>query len=94
MVNNILAAGGLPPVKQSIPTGAARCLGAVLETIYSLFRISAEPPMTRFVAEELATAHWFDISAAKRDLGYMPRVSTTEGLKRLAQWLQKNNIKG
>ena len=35
-------------------------------------RLASEPPMTRFVAEQLATAHWFDIGAAKRDLGYVP----------------------
>ena len=94
MVNHILAAGGLPPVKGSISPGAARFLGAVLETLYAFFKISAEPPMTRFVAEELATAHWFDISAAKKDLGYVPRVSTAEGLKRLESWLRENQGSG
>jgi 2-alkyl-3-oxoalkanoate reductase len=43
--------------------------------------------MTRFVADELSTAHWFDISAAKRDLGYNPEVSIEEGLERLQKWL-------
>ena len=47
--------------------------------------------MTRFVAEELATAHWFDIRAAKSDLGYIPRITTAEGLKRLKQWLEKKD---
>jgi nucleoside-diphosphate-sugar epimerase len=46
--------------------------------------------MTRFVAKELATSHWFDISAAKRDLGYRPTVSTREGLGRLSEWLQRS----
>ena len=49
--------------------------------------------MTRFVAEELSTSHWFDISAAKRDLGYTPRVSTEEGLRRLEVWLKENKIR-
>ena len=43
--------------------------------------------MTRFLAEELATAHWFDISAARKALGYQPKVSLEEGLKRLKVWL-------
>jgi nucleoside-diphosphate-sugar epimerase len=46
--------------------------------------------MTRFVARELATSHWFDIQAAKTDLGYKPLVSTEEGLRRLADWLKNH----
>jgi 2-alkyl-3-oxoalkanoate reductase len=40
------------------------------------------------VAHELASAHWFDISAARRDLGYRPEVSIDEGLLRLRQWIR------
>lgn len=88
MIDRILAAGGLGPVRKTIAPGAARFAGALCEGIYKLLGIKSEPPMTRFVAGELATSHWFDISAAKRDLGYAPIVSTEEGLARLAQWLQ------
>ena len=48
-----------------------------------------EPRMTRFVARQLSTAHWFDLSAAERDLGWTPRVSTDEGMRRLAEWLRE-----
>jgi hypothetical protein len=44
--------------------------------------------MTRFLARELATAHWFNLDAARRDLGYQPRVPTSEGLRRLALGFQ------
>ncbi len=44
--------------------------------------------MTRFLARELATAHWFDLAAARRDLLYEPRVSIEEGLRRLEAWLR------
>ncbi len=89
MIDLILAAGGKPPVKKQISAGAAYRLGAVLEFVFRAFRISREPPLTRFVARELATSHWFDITAAKRDLGYRPRVSIEQGLERLEQWLNK-----
>ena len=87
MVNAILAAGGKPPVRRKISLRRAAWIGFALEWLYRAFPIPGEPPMTRFVAAELACAHWFDISAAKRDLGYRPEVSTEEGLKRLASAL-------
>lgn len=88
MINNILKAAGLPCVKYSMPRKMAWLIGAAAEFLYTIFNITGEPPMTRFVADELATAHWFDISAAKRDIGYIPKVSTKEGLCRLKNWLQ------
>jgi nucleoside-diphosphate-sugar epimerase len=89
MINAILKAAGLGPVKGAIPKSVAWSSGALLEVFYRIFNVSAEPPMTRFVAEELSTAHWFDITAAKRDLEYDPKVSIQEGLCRLEKWLQK-----
>ena len=92
MVDAILHAAGLEPVKGSIPKGAAWFVGAVLELIYRIFNLKGEPQMTRFVAKELATSHWFDISAAKHDLDYRPTISTREGLRRLSEWLQQNKV--
>ncbi|MFH1581385.1 MAG: NAD-dependent epimerase/dehydratase family protein [Pseudomonadota bacterium] len=90
MINNILKAAGLAPVKRSISRKTAWVIGAMLEACFKLFKLSGEPQITRFVAEELATAHWFDISAAKKDLGYVPRVSTKEGIRRLEKWLKSH----
>ncbi len=92
MINAILKAAGLEPVKGKIPFRVAWIIGAVLEFIYKTFHISGEPQMTRFLAEAVATSHWFDISAAKNDLGYQPRVTSQEGLKRLEEWLQNQKI--
>jgi len=88
MVNNILKRAGLAPVRRSISRNTAWMIGAVLEIFYKMFKISGEPRMTRFLADELSTAHWFNISAAKKDLGYTPKISTEEGLLRLERWLQ------
>jgi nucleoside-diphosphate-sugar epimerase len=84
LVNRILAAGGVGPVTKSVPHGVAWLAGAVCEVVWGVFWPKEEPPMTRFLANELATAHWFDLSAARRDLGYVPRVSIDEGMRRLA----------
>ena len=83
MVNHILAAAGLPPVTRGISPETAYLIGAICERLWNLLPLRGEPPMTRFVARELATAHWFNIEAARRDLGYTPEVSITEGLERL-----------
>lgn len=87
MVNRILAAAGLPPVTRSVPPKVAYAAGAICEGLWGLLHLAGEPPMTRFVARELATAHWFDIAAARRDLDYAPQISIDEGLKRLKAWL-------
>ena len=72
-INDLLARQNLPPISRSISRKTAYRVGALFEFIYSLLGLSVEPPMTRFVAENLATSHWFDISRARRDLGYQPR---------------------
>ena len=83
LVNRILEAGGVPPVTRRVSPWLAYAVGATLETVYGVLWPDAEPPMTRFVASELATSHWFDLGAARRDLCYVPRVSIEEGLLRL-----------
>ena len=90
MVDRFLGAAGLPPVKGRVSARTAWMAGKICEICYRLLGIDKEPPMTGFVAKELSTSHWFDISGAKKDLGYKPRVSTEEGLKRLASWLESS----
>jgi nucleoside-diphosphate-sugar epimerase len=89
MINRILDAAGLQPVRRSVPVSVAYALGALCEAVYGALRLRREPPMTRFLAKELSTAHWFNIAAAQRDLGYQPAVSIDEGLRRLREWFQK-----
>jgi nucleoside-diphosphate-sugar epimerase len=86
-INEILALAKLPPVTKKISYRAAYAAGAVLESAYRLLGRTAEPRMTRFLAAQLATSHWFDISRARHDFGYAPRVSTAEGMQRLEAWL-------
>ena len=90
MVNRILAAAGVPPVTRSISPKAAYAAGCLCEWAWGLLRLSGEPPMTRFVAHELASAHWFSTEAARRDFGYQPEISIDEGLVRLQQWFSAN----
>lgn len=87
IVNRILAAADVPPVTRTISPPAAHLAGTICEWAWGLLGLSGEPPITRFVARELATSHWFDISSARRDLCYAPEISIEEGLKRLREWL-------
>ena len=84
LLNRILAAAGLPPVTRSISAKKAYVVGAMLEGIHQILNLKSEPPMTRFVARQLSTAHWFDLTAIQRDLGYRATVSIDEGMRRLA----------
>lgn len=83
LANRMLAAAKAPKVGKPISAKVAYALGAILEAIHFVFRLKSEPLMTRFAASELSTAQWFDISAAKRDLGYSAKVSVDEGFRRL-----------
>lgn len=87
LIDRLLACAGLPPITRRISPGLAYGLGALCELVYGGLRLQAEPPMTRFVARQLATSHWFDLTAARRDVGYRPVVTVEEGLARLqAAW--------
>lgn len=87
IIDKILAAGGLPPVTAKVSARKARLGAAVVEGVYRLLRIKAEPPVTTFMVKQLSTAHWFDIGAAQRDLDYKPSVTIEEGMERLKRWL-------
>lgn len=80
-----LAAGVTPPTR-SVPAGLARIAGSLIERAWSLRPGADEPPMTRFLAEQLSTSHWFDQRRTRRDLDWTPAVSLDDGFARLAAW--------
>lgn len=82
-IDELLALHGLPPVGKSISLKAAYAAGAVLEGVYSALRIQTEPRMTRFLALQLGTSHYFSIERARQDFGYEPQISIAEGMKTL-----------
>ncbi len=88
-IDELLQRAGLPPVKKRISATAAWRLGAAMEAVYWLFRLPGEPPMTRFLALQLSSSHYYDISKAKRDFGYQPLVSVEEGMRRLEPDLRR-----
>ncbi|HVT74171.1 MAG TPA: NAD-dependent epimerase/dehydratase family protein [Lacunisphaera sp.] len=88
-INRLLRGVGLPEITAHVSLGAAYAAGGILEALWRVLPLAGEPPMTRFVAKEMATDHWFDISAACRDLGYSPRVTMAAGTEELIAQLKQ-----
>lgn len=85
----LLEYAGLSPSSRSLSMAAAYRIGHVLEGLYRILRISSEPPMTRFVAAQLGVDHYFSIDAARKLLGYTPKVDRLQTLALMSPWLRK-----
>ncbi|MDQ0756005.1 NAD(P)-dependent oxidoreductase [Arthrobacter sp. B3I4] len=89
LLAGICAAGGVPAPAWSVPGRLARAAGSLVEKAWTRAGKTDEPPMTRFLAEQLSTAHWFDQREARRLLDWTPAVTLDEGLARLAAYYQR-----
>lgn len=76
---------GVPAPRSRVSYRVARAAGAILERVYRLTGRPSEPPMTRFVAAQLAKDHYFDISAARDRLGYHVRLDFVTAKEMLAR---------
>lgn len=88
-INGILKSACLPAVENSVSFRTALIAAGFLELVYKTFAIKKEPHLTRFLVHELCASHWFDIDAARKQLGYVPKISITKGFKKLASWFCK-----
>jgi 2-alkyl-3-oxoalkanoate reductase len=85
-------AAGVPEPSWRVPVGLARAGGTVVESLWTLTqglrrgRTDDDPPLTRFLVEQLSTAHWFDQRLARQVLQWQPRVSLDEGFAELQRW--------
>lgn len=91
-INGLLRGLDLPELRQRVPLPIAYATGYMLESWWRLTRRAGEPPMTRFAAKEMATDHWFDITAARRDLAYHPLMTMAEGTDELIAHYRKGNV--
>ncbi|WGW11029.1 NAD-dependent epimerase/dehydratase family protein [Saxibacter everestensis] len=85
LIAGICAAAGVPAPAWRVPASAARLAGGVVERVWQVRRGQDEPPMTRFLAEQLSTAHWFDQRRTREVLDWRPEVSLDQGFERLAR---------
>lgn len=81
MINKLLQCKSLSPVSKRISKHLAYFIGFTLEKLYLLLSKKEEPILTRFVARQLSTSHYFNINAAKNDLGYQALVSIDKGME-------------
>ncbi len=86
LFTRIAAAAGLPPPTMHIPVPLAKGVGSILDRWWTWRGRGGDPPMTRFLAEQLSTAHWFDQRETREALGWRPAVSLDEGFERLRRW--------
>ncbi|MCU1634905.1 MAG: nucleoside-diphosphate sugar epimerase [Cryobacterium sp.] len=84
LLTGICVAAGVRPPAWRIPATLARAAGSAIEAAWRVRPGTDEPPMTRFLAEQLSTAHWFDQRRTRADLQWTPAVTLDEGLRRLA----------
>ncbi|MHC4840782.1 MAG: NAD-dependent epimerase/dehydratase family protein [Planctomycetota bacterium] len=82
-INTLLEKHGVARIKKSISRTSAYRIGAIMESIWRALLLSSEPPMTRFIAENLATSHWFDTSRAQNDLQFTPQWTGEKGFSEL-----------
>jgi len=85
IIRRLLAAIGIEVRIRAVPVSLAKAAGSLCELAWNVFGLKSEPPITRFSVEQLATSHWFDTGAAKRDFDYVPAISISEGLLRLRE---------
>ncbi len=88
-INDLFIALDIPPIKKKVPFKTAYFVGTILEGVFKIFNLSGEPPMSRFVAEQLAKSHYFSHDKAKKDFGYVPIVSSKEGMNNLLNWINE-----
>jgi nucleoside-diphosphate-sugar epimerase len=92
--NDILQKLGMPPLQRKVPLAVARRIGRIMDSTWRTFSLSGEPPLTEFAAVQVATTHTYSIENARRDLGYEPKVSLDEGVKRTIPWLEQQLADG
>ena len=89
LVLGICRAARIKVSPRAVPRSIALAAGSATERAWRWSRASSEPVITRFLAEQLGTAHWFDPRPARDDLAWQPSVSIDEGLRRLAEWFAR-----
>ncbi len=93
LLRGLCTAAAVPFPSSSVPPSAAKSMGAVIEAVWAIAKVDRDPPMTRFLAEQLSTAHWYDQRETRALLDWEPAVSLDDGLARLTTWFGAQPIR-
>jgi nucleoside-diphosphate-sugar epimerase len=97
MLAGICAAAGVPGPRRRVPRRLAFTAGLLVEGLWAARAragMTGEPPMTRFVVEQMSTAHWFDQRKTQELLQWRPTVSLDQGFEALASWFRRSGTRG
>ncbi|MCE3200427.1 NAD-dependent epimerase/dehydratase family protein [Paenibacillus sonchi] len=86
LLERLFARLEIPLHSRQLPYRTAYALAGLLEGVYKLLPFLGEPVLTRYSASALGVSQTLDISLAREQLGYHPRVTTDEGLQSFAEW--------
>lgn len=89
MIRRIAVAGGAKEPTLNLPSGVAKTAGSVIESFWNAEKRGDEPPITRFLAEQMSTAHWFDQRRTQQILNWEPRISLDEGFQLTQQYYNR-----
>lgn len=90
-IDRLAKAGGAGTPKLRIPAAPALVAGSVVDKVWNLSEHDDEPPLTRFLAEQMTTAHWFDQRRTREVLQWEPNVSFDEGMEALTRHYNHGN---
>ena len=90
----VCRAAGVPGPSRHVPAGVGRLAGSLVDLVWAASGREETPPLTRFLAEQLTTAHWFDQRRTREVLGWAPAVGLDEGFRRLASWYAEDSARG
>jgi nucleoside-diphosphate-sugar epimerase len=91
LVGTILEKVGIEPPRRKVPYPVAKAAALLIEIVWAAGRLKGEPPFTRYIVDELARDHYYNISRARADLGFEPRVTTESGQQSFVDWI-KNEL--
>ncbi len=90
LIETIAGELGVHPPKFSLPSGLLLSMASMAEALGRA--VGKEPPLTRSRVNLFSENYAYNISKARRELGYAPSTPLAEGVRRTIEWYTDNNL--